>query len=164
MRNAVTFAVALVCSALPPIARAASDVAPPSVYRCSGPHGAVLYQDFPCRDGVLVDIKPDAADPAAIRRLERAQAESDRQGALRHANEASEARRRDEIDRLRRTDAAQRYTSMEDSADASYITSYPLYLPIARPHVKPHEHRMRDERRRTVVERRVPAVIRRPHG
>jgi hypothetical protein len=125
----------------------------------------VLYQDFPCRDGVLVDIKPDAADPAAIRRLERAQAEADRQGGLRRANEASEARRRDEIDRLRRgTDAGQRYTSTEDSADASYIASYPLYLPIARPHVKPHEHRMRDERRRSVVERRVPAVIRRPHG
>src|SRR5690242_6046652 len=90
-RFAITVAIATLCSALACDADAASDVAQSSVYKCRQANGAVLYQDYACKDGVVVDLKPDAADPAAIRRLERAQAESEREAARRRASEASEA-------------------------------------------------------------------------
>ena len=64
-----------------------------SVYRCKQANGAIAYQDFPCKGGVAVDIKPDAADPHAIERLRREQAEFERSYAQRRAAEAAQQRR-----------------------------------------------------------------------
>lgn len=65
----------------------------PAVYRCKQANGAIAYQDFPCKGGVAVDIKADAADPAAIERLQKQQADFDRAYAQRQAEEAAQRER-----------------------------------------------------------------------
>ena len=160
-RLAIAAAIVSICSALACQADAANGVPPPSVYKCRQPNGAVLYQDYACKDGVLVDIKPDAADRDAIRRLERAQADFDGEAARRRASEASEERRR-ALERMRsEAEAAQAYAPQ---ADAYYVPAYPYYVPRARPHLQPHPSRASHERRRDSHERRVPAIVRRPHA
>ena len=64
-----------------------------SVYRCKQANGSIAYQDFPCKGGVTVDIKPEMPDPYAIDRLQRQQAEFDRAYAQRQAEEASQRAR-----------------------------------------------------------------------
>lgn len=64
-----------------------------SVYRCKQANGSIAYQDFPCKGGVAVDIKPDTPDPIAIERLQRQQAEFDRAYAQRRAEEAAQRER-----------------------------------------------------------------------
>jgi len=64
-----------------------------SVYRCKQANGSIAYQDFPCKGGVAVDIKPDTPDPIAIERLQRQQADFDRAYAQRQAEEAAQRAR-----------------------------------------------------------------------
>jgi hypothetical protein len=69
------------------------------IYKCTQA-GVVLYTDFPCNGGAIVDIHPGVADPAANARLQRAQAELDR-GAARHRADEELAAQRAEVERLR---------------------------------------------------------------
>ena len=69
------------------------------IYKCTQA-GVVLYADFPCNGGAIVDIHPGVADPAASARLQRAQAELDK-GAARHRAEEELAAQRAEMERLR---------------------------------------------------------------
>lgn len=71
----------------------AQGAAAPSVYRCKQASGSIAYQDFPCKGGVTVDIKPDSPDPVTIDRLQRQQVEFDRAFAQRRAEEAAERER-----------------------------------------------------------------------
>ena len=158
-RFAITVAIATICSALACDADAASDVAQSSVYKCRQANGAVLYQDYACKDGVVVDLKPDAADPAAIRRLERAQAESEREAARRRASEERSRAARERL--LSEAEASQDYTPQMETV---YVPAYPYYVPRGRPHVQPHASRASHEQRRELHARRVPAIVRRPHA
>jgi len=64
-----------------------------SVYRCKQANGSIAYQDYPCKGGVAVEIKPDAPDPITIDRLHRQQADFDRAYAQRRAEEAAQRER-----------------------------------------------------------------------
>jgi len=90
MLGTVVSAVGVIALAISSIAVAQGS---PSVYRCKQSNGSIAYQDFPCRGGVAVDIKPDAPDPVTIDRLQRQQAEFDRAYAQRRAEEAAERER-----------------------------------------------------------------------
>jgi hypothetical protein len=92
--------------ALASVADAAAQNVQSTVYKCTQANGLASYQDFPCKGGVVVDIKPDVADPAAIKRLERAQEAFNRGAALRQAQEI-EALRREQLTRQRREIDAQ---------------------------------------------------------
>ena len=92
-KRVVAVAIASSLGAVAGYSHAATDAASATVYKCKQANGGVLYQDYPCKNGVVVDVKPDAADPAAIARLERAQALYERDAARRRADEASEERR-----------------------------------------------------------------------
>jgi hypothetical protein len=81
--------IALVVASAAP----AQGAGPPSVYRCKQPNGSIAYQDYPCKGGVTVDIKPDAADPRAIERLREREAEFQRSYAQRRAEEAAQRQR-----------------------------------------------------------------------
>ena len=140
----------------------AADAATLTVYKCKQANGGVLYQDYPCKDGVVVDIKPDAADPAAIARLERAQALYERDAARRRADEASEERRRAAFERMRSEAAStQDYAAQ---AEDLYLPAYPFYVPQARPRAKAHASRAGDDQRRNSHEHRVPVIVRRPRA
>jgi len=159
---AITVAIASICSALACRADAADDTATASVYKCRQSNGAVLYQDYACKDGVVVDIKPDAADPAAIRRFERAQAAYEREAARRRASEFGEERRRAVLERMRsEAEASQDHAPQ---ADTLYVPAYPYYVPRARPRLPSHAPRASHEQRRDLHERRVPVIVRRPHA
>jgi hypothetical protein len=161
-RLAIVVAIASACGALAWSAGAAEAVAPPSVYKCRQSNGAVLYQDYACKDGTVVDITPDAADPAAILRLERAQAEYEREATRRRAIEAGEERRRVALERMRsEAEAAPAY---EPQVDALYVPAYPYYVPRARPPVQRHVPRASLVQRRDQHEHRVPVIVRRPHA
>jgi hypothetical protein len=69
------------------------------IYKCAQA-GAVLYADFPCNGGAILDIHPGVADPAANARLQRAQAELDKGAARRRAEEELAAQRA-EVERMR---------------------------------------------------------------
>jgi hypothetical protein len=71
----------------------AAENAPAVVYRCEEPSGAVLYADYACTGGAVVDIRPGSPAPDATQRLQRARDELDRAAARREANEAMLARR-----------------------------------------------------------------------
>ena len=133
-----------------------------AVYKCKGPSGAVSYQDYPCKGGTVVDIRPDAVDPAAVERLQRANADFDRAAAARNTAEEMAALRREELNRRRlEVEAAQ---SMAESAvNPTYGPVYGFYGPYVknRPN-RPNTHR-RTEHQPVVPEGRVPAVIHRPH-
>ncbi|MGE5170299.1 MAG: hypothetical protein ACM3JC_08000 [Rudaea sp.] len=142
-----------------PVAQSQDPV--PTVYRCRAAGGAIEYRDYPCNGGALVDIKPDAADPAAIARLQRAQAEFDR--AIARRRSAEEAARRAE-DSARERDAPEAPYFVPDAyfPDASYVPAYGYYAPYA-PRSAHAGHRPPKKRERALDERRLPAVIRRPH-
>jgi hypothetical protein len=138
-------------------AAAQNDAAP--VYRCKAPGGAITYQDYPCKGGVAVDIKPDAADPAAIERLRRAQARFDRSLAQRRA--AEETTRRELLERRRAIVPAPDYGDDARPPDATEVPGYLLYGPVPPANLgRPR----RIVRRMVVPERRVvPAAVRRLH-
>ena len=131
-----------------------------TVYRCHGADGAIEYRDYPCKGGAVVDMKPGEADPAAIARLQRAQAEFDR--AL--------ARRRMLEDADRRAENAARAREVPPPyllpdayfPDETYFPAYDYYAPFP-PTRDKADRRPPKERDRMSKERRVPAVIRRPH-
>ena len=136
------------------------DAGASKVYRCHGADGAIEYRDYPCKGGAVVDMKPGEADPAAIARLQRAQAEFDR--AL--------ARRRMLEDADRRTEEAARAREVPPPyllpdayfPDETYFPAYDYYAPFP-PTRDKADRRPPKERDRMSKERRVPAVIRRPH-
>jgi hypothetical protein len=77
------------------------------IYKCRDAHGGLLYTDTPCQGGEQLNLKPGVADPAAILRLERAQAALDEVAAKRRADEAlalEESKK--EAERLLREQAA----------------------------------------------------------
>jgi Domain of unknown function (DUF4124) len=77
------------------------------IYKCRDARGGLLYTDTPCKGGEQLDLKPGVADPAAILRLERAQAALDELAAKRRADEAlalEESKK--EAERLLREQAA----------------------------------------------------------
>lgn len=153
-RRTLLFSLAAVAVAIAAPANAQTN-APASVYRCKQASGAIAYQDYPCKGGVAVDIKPEHPDPKAIQRLRRAQADFDRAYAERRAAEAATPRRQ-----LIERPAP---PSVENGAEVPDITDqapvYLLYAPVPRANAA---HRNRHGMRQTVVPRhRVPGVIRR---
>ena len=77
------------------------------IYKCRDARGGLLYTDTACKGGEQLDLKPGVADPAAILRLERAQAALDEVAAKRRADEAlalEESKK--EAERLLREQAA----------------------------------------------------------
>lgn len=139
------------------IALTVAPIAGATVYKCTGPAGAVTYQDFPCKRGAVVEIRSGTADPGAIDRLDQQNAAFDRNMAARAAIEQSAADRRQELN-LRR---------QELEATQAAAVAAPGYVPAygyAAPFVKRHAIRPRPRARiETVPQGRVPAEIRRPH-
>ena len=131
-----------------------------TVYRCHGADGAIEYRDYPCKGGAVVDMKPGEADPAAIARLQRAQAEFDR--ALARRRMLEDADRRAE-DAARAREVPPPYL-LPDAyfPDETYFPAYDYYAPFP-PTRDKADRRPPKERDRMSKERRVPAVIRRPH-
>lgn len=82
-------------------------VADTPIYKCKDAHGGLLYTDTPCKGGERLNLKPGVTDPAAILRLERAEAVLDELAAKRRADEALEELK-EEAERLREQVAAQR--------------------------------------------------------
>ena len=78
------------------------------IYKCKDVHGGLLYTDTPCQGGERLNLKPGVADPAAIQRLERAQAALDELAAKRRADEALEELKKEAERVLREQAAAQR--------------------------------------------------------
>ena len=145
----------------------AANAADMPVYKCKQTDGAVAYQDYPCKGGTVVDIKPETPDPAAIARFERAQSEFNRSAAAR----AELALRQEELDlRRREIEASRAPYDAGASAPSGYYSGYTGYYPgylydYAVPYVtKPPRvtHHDSGERRRPSPQGRVPAVIRLP--
>jgi hypothetical protein len=128
------------------------------VYRCRAADGAVTYQDYPCKGGVAVDIKPDAADPAAIQRLRRAQARFDQSLAQRRAAEQMTMRRQ-LLERGRVIAPAPAAGDEMQTPDASDAQGYLLYGPVAPARVERRNRRI--EHRVFAPQRRVVPVVRR---
>ena len=125
-----------------------------SVYRCKQPSGAIAYQDYPCKGGVAVDIKPEHADPKAIQRLRRAQAEFDRAYAERRAAEAAAVRRRS----IERPAPLPPVDNGAEATDTDQTPVYLIYAPTPRAKVV---HRNRHSKRQTIVPpHRAPGAIR----
>ena len=76
-----------------------------AIYKCKDAHGGLLYTDTPCKGGERLNLRSGVADPAAILRLERAQATLDELAAKRRADEALEELK-EEAERLLREQAA----------------------------------------------------------
>jgi hypothetical protein len=152
-------AAALLVAIVAPASAAEPVVAP--VYKCPQAGGTMLYADYPCKGGAVVDIRPGVAAPDASEQLARARDELDRAAARRQAIDAAAALRRREIDWQRESAAAQAVDAAAYAPDTSYLPVYGYYAPYAslrphRPNTRPHFDPPR------VAERRVPAVIRRP--
>jgi hypothetical protein len=147
-----------VCVALTTLAIASAANAQPdaaaAVFRCKQPNGGIIYQDYPCKGGVTVDIKPDTADPAAIARLRRAEAEFERTHAQRRAM-GTVTQRRELIER-RTIEAAP-----GEAPEAGEAPEYLLYGPLPRTSFERRDRRVK--RGVVVPERRIPVVVRRPH-
>ena len=145
-----------------------ASVAGAAVYKCTAASGAVTYQDFPCAGGTLVDIRPGASDPTAIERLDRANAEFNRNATARTAIEAQAAIRREEFD-LQRHELEVAQGTGAASPDLSYIPEYAFGFPaygFGAPFMKRRAGRPHSPRPSvhvgTVPKGRVPADIRRP--
>lgn len=153
-------AAIVLATGIPSVVANAADV-----YKCKQANGAVAYQDYPCKGGTVVDIKPDTADPAAIARFERAQTEFNRSAAAR----AELAMRQEELDlRRREIEASRAPYDAGASGLTGYFSGYTGYYPgyvydYGVPYVtKPPRvmHHQSSDRRRP--QGRVPAVIRLP--
>lgn len=92
LRQTIASALGIVALTLASAALAQGSTAA-SVYRCKQANGSIAYQDFPCKGGIAVDIRPDTPDPIAIERLQRQQADFDRAYAQRRAEEAAQRER-----------------------------------------------------------------------
>jgi hypothetical protein len=130
------------------------------VYKCKQAGGGVAYQDYACKGGTIVDVRAGSADPAAVDRLERANAAFDRAAAARKANEEVAAIRRAALnERQRELEAAQ---NMAEAA----ANSAPIYAPVYAVPVLVPKHR-RDSHRRNehpaVTARHGPARPPRSH-
>jgi len=156
-QRTLAFSVAVIALAIASAAIAQSNAASP-VYRCRQANGAITYQDYACKGGVAVEIKPDAADPAAIQRLRRGQADFDRALAQRRAAEERAAILGEQLQGRRALESSQG-TGYEDEGPSD-VPEYLLYGPIPRTSLD-RRHR-RSVRRFVVPEHRIPAVIRRP--
>jgi len=130
-------------------------------YKCPQAGGAVLYADYPCKGGAVVDIRPGVAAPDASEQLARARDELDRAAARRQAIDAAAELRRREIDWQRESVAAQTVDTAAYASDTSYLPAYGYYAPYVNPRAHRPNVRPRFDPPR-VAERRVPAVIRRP--
>ncbi len=89
-------------------------VADTPIYKCKDAHGGLLYTDTPCKGGERLNLKPGVADPAALLRLERAQAALEELAAKRRVDEALEELKEEAGRLLREQAAAQRRA--EDAA------------------------------------------------
>jgi hypothetical protein len=103
------------------------------IYKCIQAAGGVLYTDSLCRGGELLDIQSSAPDPAAIKRLERAQAALDTSAARRTADAEIEAARREELERLLREEEAARRAAAAaftyaNSSYAPWWGWFPLFV------------------------------------
>jgi hypothetical protein len=156
LHSTLAFPIAVIAFAFASVAAAQNDTAP--VYRCRQANGAVTYQDYACKGGVAVDIKPDAADPAAIDRLRRAQAEFDRSLAQRRAAEAM-TMRPDLLEQPRIIVPGPAYDEDVGAPGASDVPGYLLYGPVAPANAVRRNRRV--ERRMLAPERRVVPAIRR---
>ena len=140
------------------------------IYKCAQADGTLLYSDYPCGGGTVLDVHAGSADPDATERLARAQSELDR-AAARRANELEVAARREELNQLRRqSEAAQNMAEpASNGSDVYYGSGYDAYGPykqgrMQRPNfpgsARGHRASLKS---RFHGEGRVPAVIRRPH-
>jgi hypothetical protein len=140
-----------------PIAFAAlifASAAGAQVYKCQQASGTVAYQDYPCKGGTVVDVRAGSDDPAAVDRLDRANAEFNRAAAARSANEAMAAQRREALyQQQRAADAAQTMAEAAANPPAIYVP-YGVPGPV-RKH-RPDGHHRAEEHRT------MPALV--PHA
>jgi hypothetical protein len=142
---------------------AAGQSASTPVYKCPQTGGSILYADYPCKGGAVVDIRPGVAAPDASERLARARDEIDRAAARRLAIEEAAALRSEELfQRRRELDAAQAFDAAAYAPDLSYLPAYGFYTPYVTAHAHRPKTRPGFDPPRVASERRVPAVIRRP--
>jgi len=116
------------------------------IYKCQQGKAAVLYQDFPCEGGTVVDVRAGSDNPAAVDRLERANAEFNRAAAVRNANEEMAAQRREAL--YQQQGAAEAARAMAEAAanpPAFYGPVYGVPGPV-RKH-RPDGHRRAQEHR-----------------
>jgi hypothetical protein len=116
------------------------------VYKCKQASGAVAYQDFPCKGGTVVDVRAGSDDPAAVDRLDRANAEFNRAAAVRSANEAIAAQGRAAA--YQRQQAAEAAQAMADAAaypPAFYGPVYGVPGPVRKRRLDGH-HRVEEHR------------------
>lgn len=161
-RQAFALSAAAAALAFGPVAEAAEADAATTVYKCAQASGTVLYADYPCKGGVVVEIKPDAADPDAIERLRRAQEAFDRSMARRNADEERATQRREALEQRRREmEAAQSLVqAATDEAYPGYLPAYGYAVPYPRRRAfDTHRHKTH---RYVAAPGRVPASIRRP--
>ena len=155
------------------VACVAANAADMPVYKCKQANGAVAYQDYPCKGGVVVDIKPETPDPAAIARFERAQSEFNRNTAARaelalRQEELALRRREIEASRAPYDTGAPAPSSGYYSGYTGYYSGYTGYYPgyvydYAVPYVtKPPRVTHHTSGDRNHPQGRVPAVIRLP--
>ena len=140
------------------------------IYKCTEADGTLLYSDYPCGDGTVVDVYPGSADPNAKERLARAQFELDRAAAARSVNEREAAARREELRQLReQSEAAQNMAEpVSNGYDIFYGTGYGDGLYGGGRMQRPNFHgggpgHRGSPKARFHEDGRVPAVIRRPH-
>ncbi|HEY3177544.1 MAG TPA: hypothetical protein VGL25_01535 [Casimicrobiaceae bacterium] len=167
MHKSLCFAAAAVFSFVTNVAIGAQG----PIYKCTQADGTLLYSDYPCDGGAVVDVHPGRADPNAKDRLIRAQAELDRAAAERRVNEQEAAARREEMNQLRRqSEAAQSMAEpVSNAADVYYGTGYdgygsytPRRMQRSNIHGGGRGHRL-SPKDRFHGQGRLPAVIRRPH-
>ena len=166
--RATLCAAALSCATFTSVAFA--EASPSTIYRCAEASGAMAYQDFPCKGGVVVDIRPGVANQAEIARLARAEEAFERAAALRKADELAALRREELL--LRRQELE--YSRMRDGSDVAgddllYAPAYGFggYWDGRRTgdFRRSGDHQMRHDARQRhdfASTRRIPAVIHRP--
>ena len=130
-----------------------------AIYRCKQADGSVLYADYPCQGGAVVDVQPGTADPNAKERLARAQAELDRATADRRAREQFEAARRE-------VEGRQNVAPPPAPPNDTYpVGAYDFYTPIAAyaPNDRLHSGAHRMSHKPRGHDKHVPQVVRIPH-
>jgi uncharacterized protein YyaL (SSP411 family) len=131
-----------------PIAIAAlifASAADAQVYKCKQANGTVAYQDSPCQGGAVVDIRAGSDDPAAVDRLDRANAEFNRAAAARSANEAIAAQSRAAA--YQRQQAAEAAQAMAEAAANPSVIYVPYGVPDPRRKHRPDVRHQTEPRR-----------------
>jgi hypothetical protein len=125
VRTSLALGFAVVLSAV-------ANAAEVPTYKCVESTGSVLYTDMPCKGGQLLDIRAGASDPAAVQRLEQAQAAFDRYAAQRATDAQIESARREELSLLREEEAARMAadaaTTYTDNNYALAWGSFPAFV------------------------------------